>query len=216
MATNQATTTGTTEDQKKIVTEFQNIEAQRAAGLGSAASLIDINSTVMATEQKRLMAKYGADDPRVINITAKIATRAQMRPSLDTEITRASQQPVVISKESVGALQGTVYDASGKPTPDTTVYIADTNGQLLSDQTNVCSNAAGYYNINFDKETAKALKSKAFYVRASDVNKNVIYSDTTAFILTPNKITFKNIFINAKVCTPPPSSSNDDKPPHQG
>lgn len=198
------------ENLNDTVTGFQNLEELRISGLDNSALLIDINSEILAIEQKRLVAKYRADDQRVISITAKLASMALLRDGLDKEIIRSSQKPIALGADNLSAVQGIVYDPSGKPLPNTTVYIGDANGQLLSDKSTACSDDRGYYSIGFDKDLLKAMKSRPFYVKASDSNKNVIYSDSIQLALTPGKVIPKNIFITGKVCTPPPAATAED------
>jgi hypothetical protein len=184
---------------------FQNADAQRAAELTNAKTLININNNSLTAEQARLSAKYGKDDPRVAKLAAQVSNQQNMSPGLDAEITRSNLTSTGFNSTTSCLIQGTVYDATRTPMKNVTVYIADQNGRLAGQNLSTCSDANGSYAITLNKDSVELVNKDGAVLAASNKKQEVIYQDTTALNVAVGKSYLRDIYIAGSPCTPPPA-----------
>ncbi|HVO08508.1 MAG TPA: DUF6519 domain-containing protein [Burkholderiaceae bacterium] len=158
-----------------------SIKAQQAPGLAQKATVQSVNSvmTLQASyqqaylgESQRLTGKYGADSPRVIATAQRAQKNAVILQQLRVEGELASitqpQQP-----DTGAVLDGRVVDPAYRGRSDLKIDLVRKDGTAVG--VTGTTDAAGYYAVSMDQQTAQALASeKELFVQVSDAQGTVL------------------------------------------
>lgn len=176
---------------------FDSLGTQRLAELSSAKTLLQTHANTLAAEQKRLTAKYGADDPRVLSKGLQLNGIQMISVSVDAELARASTKPIVTDPAAAGLLQGIIYQ-DGKPLPNTSISVVSEQQEVIQ---TTCSDPQGNFAFSLNGDTIAKLNSIPCFLQASGKNKKVIYQGKDRLSVTIGKITYENISINSAACS---------------
>jgi hypothetical protein len=166
-----------------------------------------IKNNALVKEAKRLTAKYGATDARVQTMNVRVGYSPLITGAIDKETARLSV-PVPSLPANGWLVDGFVYDASGNPMANVTVFLSEDGKTALPDLPYSCTPATGAYSIALASDQVDKLKGNANIALAvSDANKQVIYTDSTKLgaQMQPGAIYGHNLSIGGS-CTPPPGT----------
>src|SRR5438128_12644604 len=112
-------------DLEPVVTrDLNSADEVRATALDGLLTLRRAKAGALAREQSRLTAKYGANDPRVVQATARVTANEMVLQGVAVETERARTNIPTVDK-STYAVHGYVYarDAQFKGVANQTVAI---------------------------------------------------------------------------------------------
>lgn len=147
----------TTELEDLVARSAEQVDALRALGLRGLEGVIIARQAGLEREHGRLLAKLGADDPRVRGMTQRLEHGVSRLRDLRVEIVRAGTVvPQVDANEWM--LHGYVRHASHDPAPDLTVSLVDARDQWIEELGFACTDANGYFELRLRAEKTDADK----------------------------------------------------------
>lgn len=191
----------------KLLSSFDALDDQRAAGLNELKTLHGVRNAAAAREKERLTQKYGGDDPRVTKIETRIAFNQKFATNLDAEIERTK---ITTPEYDVNTwmVHGRVVDTNGNAKPGVTLSLSDANGVWVRELGYTCSDARGYYALkstSTEGGVPPVPETQPLYVTATDSAFNVLHRDERAVYLKYGQIDVRQLVLpDAQApCTPP-------------
>jgi len=166
----------------ELVNESQAMQWAEGLRLNQAAAV------VFSREEKRLLQKYGKDDPRAKEMALRVEASAMAKADLFARYKDAMtpQEPV----NEGWAVDGFVRGADGHGLGGLTVAAYDQGGSSLKDLGQATTDDQGSFAIKLEKLPADS--SKSVFMRASKGSRVLPSNDV---VLTPKAGEFKHIEI---------------------
>jgi hypothetical protein len=121
-------------------------DTARATQLSGLQTIRQTKSVMLAREQTRLSTKLGAQNPRVLALSQKIAVNQNLSVQLDRTQARA-QASVFQPDPNAWIVQGHVRTTDSKPVPQATVALYTCEGQWVRPFGYACTDANGYFKL---------------------------------------------------------------------
>jgi hypothetical protein len=171
---------------------LQFLRTARAAGLQS--------------EQERLAARLGDDDPRVIGLAARRAENELFISGLAAESERARVVPPDVNKDT-WVLHGFIRDEKLRGVPNVTVALYDRSGNWIQQLGFAGTSANGYFRI--DVRSLANIKPPLF-VHVLSGQATLLHADDEP--LTPELATvlFHEVIVTGEKTAAPPVESRND------
>ena len=198
----------------RLLSSFDALDQQRANGLSEIQILHTVRNAAAVREKQRLIRKYGADDPRVAKVEARIAFNERLATNLDAEIERTSVTPPEYDLDT-WMVQGRVVDATGTAQPGLTLSLAQADGTWLGALGHTCSDTKGYYALRYKASagtTPPVPETEPLFVTVTDTQDRVLHRDDRALYLEIGQIDVRPIVLDgsAGACKPPqPDGSSE-------
>jgi hypothetical protein len=205
----------------KLLTTFDGLDQQRAAGLAELKTVQTVRNAAATREQQRLTQKYGADHPRVASVSARVAFNQKFATNLNSEIERSK---ITAPEYDINSwlVHGRVLDMNGAPKAGITLSLSDAKGTWVRALGHTCSDANGYYALKYTSKPGAALPvpvTQPLFLTATDSEFKLLQRDTQALYLKIGQIDVRQMVLAAPAgtCTPPvPASGSggtDELPP---
>ena len=123
---------------------FETLQLQRSAQLTTTRDMQLASRLLVGAELRRLIARFGPDDPRVARYAAGGAAILRRVAALDIE-TQIADIRVPPADPTQTVLQGRVIDTSLNAVPGLEVTLVDTQAQAIAGIEPVKADASGYY-----------------------------------------------------------------------
>jgi hypothetical protein len=137
----------TDEAGRTLAAKTAGADEARIAQLGGLRTLRQTKGTMLAREQTRLSARLGAQHPRVLALSQKMAVNQTLAVQLQRTQARA-QASVLQVDPNTWIVHGHVRSADLKPVPQATVALYTCEGQWLRQFGYSCTNADGYFKLS--------------------------------------------------------------------
>jgi chitodextrinase len=192
----------------QIDTVFTTLDRQRTQGLERLQQMQTIQNTALQQEQKRLIAKYGEDHPRVQKINARLTYNQGVEKDLNQEIER-SQIEVRQFDPNTWKGHGLVLDKNEVGIQGLTVSFADQKGNWIRELGYACTDKRGYFTIVYPPKTGQSASipdSQPIFLTVTDPNRRLLHRECTPRYFKIGQIEFWRIILgdDDNSCETPP------------
>lgn len=126
---------------------------------------------VYATEARRVAARYGADDPRALDLAHAAEVRKRKAAVLRVQADIAQVREAPAPREGV-LFEGRVADRAGRAARGAVVELVGPRGRELG--VSATADSTGYYAVEIDERTREALAKGEVFVRVTDPDGTVL------------------------------------------
>lgn len=193
---------------------FSELDNSRANEMEAARQLLTTKQQHLRKEKERLTAKYGREDRKVQEITARIMYNEEVFQAMDVEIARAKINTMPFEVTS-WRVHGLVLDAEGKPQEGMTIYLADEKQQSIQGTEYECSGPEGYYAVTLDKDLVKKYKGVKLYLVAARKERKKPFVVAQPLQALAGTIDYVDIILSDESCDPPRNMVQNDGPTHE-
>lgn len=195
---------------RELDKRVEGADRLRAGQLEGLAAVRRAKEAGMRREQARLTKKYGAEHPRVADVTDRLAVNTGLARDLVLEASRARAEAPRINADG-WAVHGHVRDAGLKPAAGLTVALYDSDSRWVESLGYACTRADGYFRIETGNASAAA---GPLFLRVLSAQAEHLYADTAALTPAGGAIDYRQIVLGggAAFCAPPVKSPNDPVP----
>jgi hypothetical protein len=211
---------------KQINQGMEGSDTLRNAGLAKLARVRAVKQTSLQREQKRLTAKLGEGNPRVLTLKNRISANGQAIQEVSTAVDR-SNTPATQPDPKSWILQGHVYDTQFKPLADYTVALYDSQNQWVQSLGYACTDSKGFYQIDIPlpanaapaggtaKDGAPSALPAQVYIHVLSKG-TPLYSDTQPLAPALNKVDYRDLVIDPAAASCAPPEETGKQPPGPG
>ena len=160
-------TAGTIDPIEQLDQSLTFLQDQRTQQLLTAYQYQVIDHQALDRERTRLSQKYGDGHPRVQAMTARLAHNKTLFKAMEQEISRSETRQAPLPKGG-WRVQGRVVDASEKPLPEKTVFLAGSRRKPLEELGYACTDKGGQYTITLNTEQVANYQDQPLYMLVSD------------------------------------------------
>jgi len=180
------------------------IDQQRVSGLERLQTVRNAKATSLGREQARLAAKYGADHPRVLALTAKVELNRGLVNDLVIETVKAKTE-IPIADEGTWVLHGFVRDLNRIGLPKLTIALFDGReheANWVRELGYACTNSLGYFKLTARKVDVE----RRVFLRVLNNQGQTIYCDSDPLTARGGQVDYREIITSgeARECSPPP------------
>lgn len=135
---------------EKLDSGFASLDEQRAIGLYRMNDAQALQATMLKKEQARLMKKYSADHPKVMQIAERLSYKQGLQSELDREIEKAK---IVVPELDANTwiVHGRVLTTEGEAISGLTVALYDEHEQWATQLGQSRSDEFGYFVLRYTK-----------------------------------------------------------------
>lgn len=174
----------------------------RAEALDRFAGLRQTKERMLTRERARLSLKLGAEHPRVLALTERIAVNRDLHGEARVETERARTETPTAGA-GAWLVHGYVRDESGQPAPGLTVALYDRQGFWVRILGHACTDARGYFKLE-----SGALQDPApgpVYLQVLNGQGQRLFIDKTALTPTAGRVDYREVTLSGAVipCAPP-------------
>lgn len=182
------------------------VDRVRATALENLHVLRTARAAGLESEQERLVAKLGEDDPRVAEVASMRVDNEQFISGLAVEIERAGVEAPEADKQT-WVFHGFVRDQQLKGVPNVTVALYDERGNWAEQLGYAGTSAIGYFRLNARNLTN--LKPP-FFVHVLSKQAEHLHTDNVPITPELGSVLFHEVVISgAQTATPPGESRKD-------
>lgn len=201
----------------KVKETINGLDQQRTQGLEQLQTFQTNRNAALERERSRLVSKYGADDPRVQKIAARLTYNQGLFEDLNREIER-SRIIVPPIDEKTWMVHGRVFDRQNQVVPGVTLSLFSADRKWVRQLGYTCTDRRGYFAILYPQSGADATipTTQPLFLTVTNQNKQVLHRETTPVFVTPGKIDYREIVLTGEEpCdTPPESGDSTPIPPN--
>jgi hypothetical protein len=203
--------------EKEIIDRFNGgmatAEAVRADGLKKLQTLQTVKHQAHIKELRRLQARLGKEDPRVIRLAARIRYNDGLAGDLAVEIDQSNIQPPAADEKS-WMVHGRVMDQKRNGLAALTVAIFDVEENWVRAFGYACTDARGYFAIVQPPEKdieKKAQRQDQYFLHVLGPKKQLLHKDPDPLLLSAGKMEYREIFLgkDKPICSPPKGGQED-------
>jgi len=188
------------------------LDRARAADLTEMSLLQSAKFEGLARDRARLVAKLGADHPRVLALDQNLALHAALLPAFRTEAAASSIVPPKVDAQA-WAIHGIVVDSKRVPVAGVTValYIGESWDRRLGFS---CTDANGYFKLS----TPDASKVEPSYTLHVLSNSKTVHVDPNPVTVSAGRLEYREVTLDAQTSRScdPPGGQNEPSPPSTG
>jgi hypothetical protein len=159
---------------ESINSVLSSADAAAAQSVQALSLIHQARVTQLTRTAANLKAQFGANDAGVKSaeaaVTASASTAARVAMVHQELTTAAPQVP-----ENGIALHGRVYDASGAPLPNMTVFLVDETNTYQQQFGFSYTDETGYFLVNVADSNALSANAKAIFLEVADIKSRPVY-----------------------------------------
>jgi len=200
--------------------DLASTDRARAEALEGLQQLRAAKANHLQRQRIRLVNRFGAEHPRVMELNAIIASNERLNSALKLEIDRANTEAPAVDKES-WVLHGFVRNEDLEGQPKLTVALFDRSRRWVEVLGHTCTDSRGYFQLRYQRHAderehaADNVARSGLFICVSDEKQKVLYSDKRPVTVELGHVEYREIILkadDAPCAAPPTPKSTRDEP----
>jgi beta-lactam-binding protein with PASTA domain len=200
------------ETARAIASGVARLDLDRAAAYAGLRTLRTAKATALRREEKLLARKYGANHPRIAELSQRREANTIFERDLAIAHTLAATPPPPVDPKAY-SFHGHVVGSDEKPLEHRTVALYNAKGEWIKDLGYGCSDSAGYFLLERKSVEGVEKAGVVATIRVYD-GKELVHTEAEPLRVTSGRADYRRITIRAGgACTPPPGPPDESPPP---
>ncbi len=177
--------------------ETKKLREQDSARLDALNEVHSAGQMLLQLEANRLRRKHGAQDPRVLQIEARLLNHQKTRQNLQVE-QDAVPPEVEKTRDDEVVIYGRVHDKRLMGVSDLEVTLEDDKGQVVRAAGTVKTSASGQYEMRISPSAAAKLAGQELYLSVSAPNQKVVLRETEPLTFEKGAVVSRDLSLDVE------------------